>query len=172
MVEEGDVRDGDDATGGNERGGTRRGYGEAAEPAVPSNRRRPSVRRGGRRRGSAVNGVGVVYEALTTRKVHANTMLSIVPSYFSSCPFPQLLHSRGGGFGRLLTFLRLAAPRLVLLDRALRLLLAPRGVVLVLGLVARVPLRLLAAQREVLREDVLGGSVNKTRRQSNCLYEN
>jgi hypothetical protein len=31
-----------------------------------------------------------------------------------------------------------------------------------------VPLRLLAAQREVLREDILGGSVNKTRRQFNC----
>ena len=118
-----------------------------------------------------MNGIGVVYDAmrcdgpLTTMKVHANTMLSIV---FFLCSFPRFLHSRGGGFGRLLTFLRLSAPRLVLLDRALRLLLAPRGVVLVLGLVARVPLRLLAAQRQVLREDILGGSVNKTRRQSNC----
>jgi len=103
-----------------------------------------------------VNGVGVVYEALTTMKVHANnTMLSIciIPPSVSATS-----SSRGGGFGRLLPFLRLSAPRLVLLDRALRLLLAPCGVVLVLGLVARVPLRLFAAQRQVLREDILGGS--------------
>jgi len=60
-----------------------------------------------------VNGVGVVYEALTTMKVHATTMLSIV---FFLRPFPQLHHHEAAA---LAAFLRSSASRRLALSSSI-----------------------------------------------------